>query len=232
VSSTRLTNREKQQIYFEQFRKSYSLPDGIIEYDDKPDVRLQGERTIGIEITNFYVEDGSVPGSEEVQRRLREKTVSNAQAIYQRGNSGTFKLRLGFDSAHPIRNYGDLAGKIADLDVRIEERANGLVGRDIFRDIPELSFAWLSSGDYGDSIWEVSQVYNGSIMSLKRLKEKIKEKEGKSLQYKRCDAYWLLFVVDFLDRAQDQKSMLRASTRSDPTCLKKSSFTRRLSSKS
>jgi hypothetical protein len=99
---------------------------------------VRGARTIGIEMTNFYVEDGGVPGSEQVQRRLREKTVSNAQAIYQHSNSGTFKLRLGFDNANPIRDYGVLAGKIADLAVRVGEQGNGPIGRDIFGDIPEL----------------------------------------------------------------------------------------------
>jgi hypothetical protein len=50
-----LSNREKQILYFEDFRNHYSLPDGIIEHGDKPDVIVRGERSLGIEITNFYL---------------------------------------------------------------------------------------------------------------------------------------------------------------------------------
>jgi len=50
----------RQQInerhYFEMFRRAYPLPAGAIRYDDKPDVILEGEQKLGIEITNFYPE--------------------------------------------------------------------------------------------------------------------------------------------------------------------------------
>lgn len=43
------------------------------------------------------------------------------------------------------------------------------------------------------------------MMSLERLKKIVKEKEGKSQDYRRCDSYWLLVVVEFIDPAQDQE---------------------------
>ena len=42
-------------------------------------------------------------------------------------------------------------------------------------------------------------------MSIEGLKKVIKEKEEKSKEYRKCDAYWLLVVVDFMDSAQDQE---------------------------
>ena len=42
-------------------------------------------------------------------------------------------------------------------------------------------------------------------MSTQGLRRIIEEKEEKSKEYRKCDAYWLLVVVDFMDRAQDQE---------------------------
>ena len=48
-----MKNRDIEQYYFEMFQRDYSIPDGDVEYGDKPDVVVHGARTIGIEITNF-----------------------------------------------------------------------------------------------------------------------------------------------------------------------------------
>jgi len=42
-------------------------------------------------------------------------------------------------------------------------------------------------------------------MSRDRLVEIIKSKERRASQYEKCDAYWLLIVVDFMNSAQDQE---------------------------
>ncbi len=61
----KISNKEIEKNYFELFRKKYSLPLGQIEYGDKPDVIIYGPKKIGIEITNFYLEDGSLSKSEQ-----------------------------------------------------------------------------------------------------------------------------------------------------------------------
>jgi hypothetical protein len=43
------------------------------------------------------------------------------------------------------------------------------------------------------------------MMSRDRLLDIVKAKEVLSANYKPCDAYWLLVVVDFIDAAQDQE---------------------------
>ncbi|MGO9273758.1 MAG: hypothetical protein ACLQOO_26555 [Terriglobia bacterium] len=45
-------------------------------------------------------------------------------------------------------------------------------------------------------------------MSTARLTEIIKKKEAKARHYTSCAAYWLLVVVDFIDRAQEQEIRL------------------------
>ena len=42
-------------------------------------------------------------------------------------------------------------------------------------------------------------------MSRDMLIEIVRDKETLSRKYKECDAYWLLVVVDFTNRAQDQE---------------------------
>jgi hypothetical protein len=201
----KMSNQEIEQYYFEMFRNHYSLPDGVVEYGDKPDVILRGKRKVGIEITNFFLEAGSIPESEQVQRRVRQAAVAKAQHLYQTRNGGKFELTFGFDRAMPIRDANELARKIADLAVSVQSASTGQLGRDVFQHIPELSFAYLNATEYGDARWQLAQTYDGTVLSLDGLKEIIRAKEAKSQDYRPCDAYWLLVVVDFIDRAQDQE---------------------------
>ena len=59
--------REIERHYFEQFRQHFPVPDGRVIYADKPDVRLLGDSTIGIEIVRLYLTDGGNPVSEQRQ---------------------------------------------------------------------------------------------------------------------------------------------------------------------
>jgi hypothetical protein len=56
-------------------------PYGEITYGDKRDVMIVGDRTIGIEITHLYLEDGKNPASQQVQRRVRPEVVATAEQI-------------------------------------------------------------------------------------------------------------------------------------------------------
>ena len=49
------------------------------------------------------------------------------------------------------------------------------------------------------------QVYNVPVMSRERLLDIVRSKERRANKYEKCDAYWLLVVVDFMDFAQDQE---------------------------
>ena len=102
--------------YFEKFRRVYKLPEGKICYGDKPDVILEGGiKKIGIEITNFYLADGSLPESEQRQHPQREAIISEAQQIYLANGGKGINLALSFDKAQPIQAKGRLAKDIADL---------------------------------------------------------------------------------------------------------------------
>lgn len=56
-----------------------------------------------------------------------------------------------------------------------------------------------------DAEWQVMQVHAFGLLAVDRLGEILREKEEKAQQYRPCDAYWLLVVVDWMDPAQEQE---------------------------
>jgi hypothetical protein len=201
----RISNQDKERHYFEMFRKDYLLPPGTVTYSDSPDIVVEGERRIGIEITNFYREEGSLSESEQAQRKLREKVVSEAQRVYQAGNGKKVAITFVFEKANPIRDQKKLVRKIVELARHIEEWKTGGIRKDIFKEIPELSFVDLNAEEYDDAKWRVMQVFDVPIMSRGRLIDIVRDKEVRSRKYRKCDAYWLIVVVDFINSAQDQE---------------------------
>lgn len=202
-----MTNQAKEKHYFEMFRKSYPLPPGTIVYGDSPDVIVEGQRRIGIEMTNFFLEEGSLPQSEQIQRKRRNKVVSEAQRLFhaRHGNGNRIEITFGFDKANPIRDQDKLIKAIVKLAKDLQGRDTGEVGRDFYKAIPELSFVYLNTQEYDDARWRIVQVYDGQIMSRDRLLDIVIDKEVRAVKYKACDAYWLLVIVDFIDSAQDQE---------------------------
>ena len=102
------------------FRKDYPLPYGTVTYGDSPDVIIDGERKIGIEITNFFHNSGTLLESEQIQDRLREKVVSEAKHLYQKGNGGMFELSFGFDKSFPIKDQKTLINQLTQLATKIQ----------------------------------------------------------------------------------------------------------------
>jgi hypothetical protein len=140
-----LTKQQKIERYpFEMFVKVYPLPAGIITHRDKPDVLITGDRTIGIEITNFYLAEGGSPACEQVQRKRREAAVAQGHRLYKRISRNNIELTFGFDKDCPIQDVANLAARIAALGQRVEgQNTNGQIRRDVFQDIPELTFVYL-----------------------------------------------------------------------------------------
>jgi len=201
----KMSTQEKEQHYFEMFRKDYSLPAGTITYGDKPDVIWQGERKIGIEITNFYLEKGELDESEQRQRGLRDKIISETQGIYEAKNKKKIELTIEFDKATPIRDTRKVVTMLVALAEQIKEYKTGQIDSHIYQHIPEVSYIYLYTEDCATPKWSGVQLYRGSIMSRDNLIRIVKNKEENSRQYKKCDALWLLIIVDFMDRAQDQE---------------------------
>jgi hypothetical protein len=102
AAKPKVTNTNIEQHYFERFRAARPLMDGIPCYGDKPDVIVHGARKIGVEITNFFLQSGSLPKSEQRQRPMRTAVVSKAHALYRSGGGKGIELTVAFDASHPI----------------------------------------------------------------------------------------------------------------------------------
>jgi len=201
---TRPSNQAVERHYFEQFKVHYPIPFGHVAYGNKPDVIIQGEQLIGVEIANLYLADGADPASEQTQRRFRQEVLEQAQALYLAAGGRAIELTVAFDQAQPIRDKKSVAVALAHAARSIDKLPAGPVERTHFAQIQELCFIYHNPIEYPDPVWRTSQVYTVPSLSLDRLAEIIDEKHGKLPGYSRCDAYWLLLVVDFADFAQDQ----------------------------
>ncbi len=204
----RITNRDTERRYFERFRKAYALPHGSVCYGDKPDVLMKGIRTIGVEITNFYLQPGNAAGSEQRQRERRRDVASEAHKLYRAAGGKGIELTIQFNPARPITSVTKktLPKKLAEFAARIDTQPSGPFYTDSFPGLPEITSIWLNNREWADATWNrPGQVHSVEEMSATRLQEIISEKESKAADYAPCDAYWLLIVVDWIDSAQEQE---------------------------
>ncbi|MEJ2672689.1 MAG: hypothetical protein P8168_10930 [Deltaproteobacteria bacterium] len=198
------SNQRIERHYFELFRRIFQLPNGQVKYGDKPDVIIEGKKRIGIEVTRFFLERGELPQSEQNQRRIRENVIKKAHHKYME-KGGKYEISFSFDKDYPIRYSKNLISKIVDVIFKLEASRTGAISKYFLNDIPELSFMYINPNMYTDPQWRITQLHDVQLMSVSRLKDIVREKENKAKNYNKCDAYWLLVVVDFIDPAQDQE---------------------------
>lgn len=201
----RKSNKEIEKYFFEKFMKAYTLPGGSIIYADRPDVILKGSRNIGIEITNFFLKDGSLPESEQIQQKAREYVIKEAENIYMAEKRKPISIFFMFNKDTPILIKRNLIGNIVELGRRIEMAETGQISKNLFSGIPELSFVSVDANSYDNPKWRIMQTGTTPIMSEEDLVKIVTRKEKDVKGYQECDSYWLLIVVDFINPAQDQE---------------------------
>jgi hypothetical protein len=201
----RFSNREIEEHYFKMFSGHYPLPEGRIEYADQPDVIIHNAQKLGIEIANLYLLDGSNEASEQVQRNLRDTVLQQAQLLYESRTDKKFELTVSFDPQNPVHDSRSVASKLADLAISLESTNGGFFVGEATKDIKEINSVYRSEKECMDSKWRTCQVYSGQYLDIERLKKTIDTKNLKLPYYQCCDAFWLLLIVDAMDRAQDQE---------------------------
>jgi hypothetical protein len=210
-SRPKKSNRDVERRYFEAFRQAYTLPSGVVEYADRPDILVNGERTTGIELTRFYLQPGGSLGSEQRQMPLRRSVVSDAHKLHLSNGGRKFELTIGFDTARPITSVRKrtLAKELVALGAALSADERGPVDPERFEASPEISSIYLNNKEYEDAKWSVCQVYSVDLMSPTELEKIVREKESKAAEYLPCDSYWLLIIVDYMDNAQEQEVSVR-----------------------
>ncbi len=213
---TMMSNKEMERYYFEKFRAMYALPTGEVAYQDMPDVVIDGPRRIGIEITGFYLSDGTSPASEQVQALRRQKVVKQAERMHGSGGGEDVSVTVEFNGRHPIQDVQDLAKRLSALIKATPD--SGRISARLYRDVPELRLVYVhrprrqtdgfSASPLSGSLrrpWKVQGDRRLGLMSEVRLREIVREKELKIAKYTPCDADWLLVVADSADAAQEQE---------------------------
>ena len=153
---------------------------------------------------------GDALESEQRQTPLREGIVRSAQGIY-RATGGNVELSFNSNPDIPITParrkmlLDELANVAKRMDASATDRTSPIYPRPV---IPEVANMYFTGDHYSDPYWRIFQVSTFTKMSRSTLEDIVREKEGKSQQYKKCDAYWLLVIVDWTDRAQDQEIRL------------------------
>lgn len=199
-------NQEDEIRYFEQFSQHYELPPGTVEYKDRPDVTIHGERSIGIEIALLFKADGSDFRSEQRQRQQRVNIVELAERDYLSKGGRKIEISLDFDPSFPIERerISQIARSVADLALKASTHHDTCVMLNPLDDTPELSFLYHDGKEYPNSKWRYQQSYDVPALSVARVKEMVQQKISKLPGYEKRDAYWLLIIIDFWNPAQDQ----------------------------
>jgi hypothetical protein len=204
---SRLTNRDVEHYYFEQFRGHFHLPEGEIVYADKPDVQVRGSRTLGVEIARLYIADGSDPAIEQVQSIRREPVLARAQELHRQGGGRSIELNVDFDPQFPILDVEQAASKLANLAHDVQHQPATIAGY-LSGNAHGLRFVHHNGKEYLDARWRKVQGFSVPPLDTVRLQAVVDEKTKKAANYAACDECWLLLVVDFMDPAQDQELTL------------------------
>lgn len=200
----RRTQQEVERFCFEDFAKRYPMPLGTPQFGDKPDVICVGARTLGIEIAELYLSDGSDDSSEQVQRHRQAAVVKRAQREYLMQGGKRFELHVEFDPRHPIKEVRPVAETLAARSGSLEVLSTQYLRGTPFKDLPEVSAIYLNRREYGDARWLVGGGRYVPRLATDRMEHLVRDKERKLAGYTACDEYWLLLVVDWMDGAQDQ----------------------------
>lgn len=194
------SNADIEKSVFESFSKHFVLPAGEVSFSDRPDVLITDRdgRTIGIEITALLPDKDALG-----QCANRQNVVEKAHSIFKRKQKDTTaEYNFGFKDTAVIQQVKPLAKKIARTVSGVPMLGNGPVDKQHYQDIHEV-LSIHKTGEYEDAAWRVHRIYSTPILSREMLENKITEKEERAKSYKKCDAYWLLCYVNFINPASD-----------------------------
>jgi hypothetical protein len=209
---SRPSTRLRERRYFELLRTHYPVPTGETEYGDKPDVIVRGPTAVGVEISNLYLMPGTNPASEQVQRKRRLQVLAEAQRLYEAAGGKHLELSVDFQPSCPIESVTETARSLANLAEAAAAHPAGVLPTSVMEQCPQARLVYNNPVEYPDAQWRTVQYYTVPSLSPASVREVVASKSHKVAGYAPCDTYWLLLVVDFLDRAQDQELQWPAGT--------------------
>jgi hypothetical protein len=145
------SNQEIEKYYFEQFAKDFPIPNGELQYGDKPDVIIRGAENIGIEIANLYLADDADYASEQVQRKRREKVIKLAETDYKLKTNRKYEFNISYSENSPIIDAKATATKLVHFIISIENMHGDFFTNNAFNISPEIYSVHRSHKEYPDA---------------------------------------------------------------------------------
>ncbi len=201
-----MTTEEIEKIYIDRFQKVFpDFPNGILEFGDKPDLVVKGEKTIGIEITQFYKQDGSKIESEQKQIKFRRQIIEETKAKYLGAGGKKIDLHISFEKKNAIRNVQKVVNGVLEIIPKIVGTKNGIIDYSLHSHLEEIFNIYLNDLGHDNAVWMDLTVNEVKISNIERLNEILARKLVSAKNYKSCDEFWLLICVDYWNPAQDQE---------------------------
>jgi hypothetical protein len=206
-------DREEQAI-LNYFRETYEeFPKGKLLKSESPDfiLRVNRKKTIGIELTKLFKhrpDRDRIP--QKRPRELYKRIVSEARVLFGSKSDVDLSVHISFPAGIqlPRARAGDTAARIVNA-IRIS-----LIDRDFTRmfniqieppdaPFPVSSIHILYNPEQRNSVWNYAEAFDAQELEEDNVKKIISHKEDKLQIYqrRRFESYWLVVVIDALDRS-------------------------------
>ena len=188
----------------ERFLEAIDLPADIIEDDrEAPDFVIKhAARTIGIEVTELYIQDGANPSSMQANERAAREIVFAAWAEYRALSDRPFLVRVTFRDQLPRNlNRAEVAREIAGLVLGMSP----VVWQSASWPHPDADWIPLMDAVIGirvtgvptEALWSPSGSGWVADANAKVLQARVDAKAPRLPRYRsRVDEVWLLIVAD------------------------------------
>ena len=172
----RLSQTAAEKAYFQLFAQHYSLPEGTIVFGDKPDVRILGAKSIGIEIANLHKQDGSDPKTEKAQAVFRTEVIELAERLFRESGEKCIELWIDFDPEYPIVNVKRSAKILAEIAREISRQGGDHNSYKAFDNAPELRFITCNGIQYANAKWHPVQTHDVPSLGVDRVRALVAQK--------------------------------------------------------
>ncbi len=202
--------KKVEEYYFKQFLDAFGVFESFDSSGEKPDIRFACEgKSVGVEMTRFFIDRGGEANSRVKQRERQEKTVSLSQKLFEGASQSQVLIEasLAFNDIKD-RRIKSLAREIANLFLSLDLRGGRLSCKD-FESIPELRFAYIYvlKADDDAATWRLIQSGSVDNTNVDVLQGIINKKENKFDNYEMFEENWLLIIIDFINLCMDQEPL-------------------------
>jgi hypothetical protein len=203
-----------EQAVIQHFRDAWpEFPRGKLVKSEAPDfiLRINRKRTIGIELTRLFKhspDNGKIP--QKRPRQQYKRIVREAMQLFRTKSDLNLSVHLSFpgDVKIPAARAGDTAARIVNairyklIDIDLTSVFEAHI-RPPDAPFPISQIHILYHPEQKNAVWNYAEDFDPQELLEENVIRIINHKEDKLLRYQknRFEAYWLVIVIDALDRS-------------------------------